>query len=218
MVKTSTKSRQEFWTSVFGYNTKTYHQCLVCQIPNRGTSHQSNNEIIASCLPEECTEKFTNHSTRKTGVAKLKDAGQVRHKIIQVTSHARESSLVVHDKITEGERRQLSHIASGYVNPKSLPASVNSIQVCTSTSTASSCMESLPPGMLPECMMKENMPAKPPGMLPFYMPTQTLAMVTKHLQEMLLQVFNQCVLSNAFSDSSSPKLRKRHVIIDSDLD
>lgn len=46
---------------------------------------------------------------------KLKEAGQPGHKIIQVTGHARESSLDDYDEITEDERRQLSHIESGYV-------------------------------------------------------------------------------------------------------
>ena len=51
---------------------------------------------------------------------KLKEAGQPGHKIIQVTGHARESSLddydeITEDEITEDERRQLSHIESGYV-------------------------------------------------------------------------------------------------------
>ena len=173
---------------------------------------------IASCLPEDCTKKITNHSTRKTVVAKLKEAGQPRHKIIQVTGHARESSLDDYDEITEDERRQLSHIASGYVATKSSSSSVNSVQACTSTSTASSGMESLQPATLPESVMKENIPTNPPGMLPFYMPTQSLQMATKHLQQAPLQVFNQCVFNNAFSDSSRPKPRKRRVIIDSDSD
>ena len=57
---------------------------------------------VASCLPEERAKKITNHSTRKTVVAKLKEAGQPLHKIIQVT--ARESSLDDCDKTTESER------------------------------------------------------------------------------------------------------------------
>ena len=175
---------------------------------------------IASCLPEECTKKITNHSTRKTVVAKLKEAGQPRHKIIQVTGHARESSLDDYDEITESERRQLSHIASGYVAPKSSSASVvNNVQTCTSAASCST--ESLPPATRPESMMKENIPTNPPGMLPFYMPTQSLTMATKHLQQAPFQVFNQCVFNtnnNACSDSSRPKPRKRRVIIDSDSD
>ena len=84
---------------------------------------------VASCLPEHCT--------KKTVFAKLKEAGQPPHKIARVTGHAREPSLDDHDEITENERRQLSHIASGYVAPKS-SSSVNSVQACTSTSAASS--------------------------------------------------------------------------------
>ena len=173
---------------------------------------------VASCLSEDCTKKIANHSTRKTVVAKLKEAGQPRHKIIQVTGHARESSLDDYDEITEDERRQLSHIASGFVAPKSSSASVNSVQACTSTSTASSSMESLPLATLPECVMKENIPTNPPGMLPFYMPTQSLTKATKLFQQAPLQVFNQCVFNNAFSDSSRPKPRKRHAMIDPDSD
>ena len=48
---------------------------------------------VASCLQWERAKKITNHFTRKTAVAKLKEAGQPLHKIIQVTGHARESSL-----------------------------------------------------------------------------------------------------------------------------
>ena len=84
---------------------------------------------VASCLPEHCT--------KKTVVAKLKEAGEPPHKIIRLTGHAREPSLGDHDEITEDERRQLSHIASGYVVPKS-SSSVNSVRACTSTSAASS--------------------------------------------------------------------------------
>ena len=88
---------------------------------------------VDSCLPEGCAKKITNHSTRKTVVAKLKEAGQPRHKIIQVTGHARESSLDDYDQTTESERRQLSHIASGYVTP----TSTSSAPVQTSTTSSS---------------------------------------------------------------------------------
>ena len=86
---------------------------------------------------EECTKRITNNSTRKTVVTTLKEADQPHHKIIQVTGHGRESSLDNYNKITESERRQLSCIANGYVALKSLSASVNSVQACTSTSSAS---------------------------------------------------------------------------------
>ena len=59
-------------------------------------------------------KRISNHSTRKSVVAKLKKAGQPRHKIIQITGHANESSLDDYDEIEENERRTLSHIISGY--------------------------------------------------------------------------------------------------------
>ncbi|KAK2552436.1 hypothetical protein P5673_026522 [Acropora cervicornis] len=61
---------------------------------------------VGSCLPPESNKKITNHSMRKTVVAKLKNAGQPRHKIIQVTGHARESSLDDYDEVTVSERRE----------------------------------------------------------------------------------------------------------------
>ena len=115
-------------------------------------------KFVPSCLPENCTKKITNHFTRKTVVARLKVAGQPRHKIIQVTGHARESSVDDYDEKKEDERRQLSPIANGYVAPKSLSSSVKSVRACTSTSTVTSSMESLQPATRPECVMKENTP------------------------------------------------------------
>ena len=44
-------------------------------------------------------KRISNHSTRKSVVAKLKKAGQPRHKIIQITGHANESSLDDYDEI-----------------------------------------------------------------------------------------------------------------------
>lgn len=44
---------------------------------------------LAAWLPDGCRRKIPNHSTRKTIVAKFKEAGQQRHKIIEVTGHAR---------------------------------------------------------------------------------------------------------------------------------
>ena len=52
-------TNEEFWTSVFSDNTKTHHQCLVCQIPNGGASHGSNNEIRRKLLSRRLHEE--NH-------------------------------------------------------------------------------------------------------------------------------------------------------------
>ena len=168
-------------------------------------------KAVASCLPNECPKKITNHSTRKTVVAKLKEAGQPRHKIIQVTGHARESSLDDYDQTTESERRQLSHITSGYVAP-------TSSAVETSIATASSYTRAGPEAL----NMKENIPANPYGsgnMLPFFAPSHSVTMPTKHQHQAPFQVFNQCVFNTNNNMSSadslrSPKRRKRHVIID----
>ena len=59
-------------------------------------------------------KRISSHSTRKSIVAKLKKAGQPRHKIIQITGNANECSLDDYDEVDEGERRTLSHIISGY--------------------------------------------------------------------------------------------------------
>ena len=77
-------------------------------------------KTVASCLPEERDKKLTNHSTRKTVVAKWKEAGQPLHKIIQVTGHARESSLDDYGKTAESEPRQLSRIKSVYAATSTL--------------------------------------------------------------------------------------------------
>ena len=171
-------------------------------------------QIMKAVASNECPKKITNYSTRKTVVAKLKEAGQPRQKIIQVTGHARESSLDDYDQTTESERRQLSHITSRYVAP-------TSSAVETSIATASSSTRAGPEVL----NAKENMPANPYGSgntLPFFAPSQSVTMAMKHQHQAPFQVFNQCVFNTnnmSFADSlRSPKRRKRHVIIDSDLD
>ena len=62
--------------------------------------------------------QLTNHSMRKTLVSKLKKSGQPRNVICEITGHARESSLDDYDEIDENQRKELSHIISGY---KELP-------------------------------------------------------------------------------------------------
>lgn len=71
---------------------------------------------MASCL--KTNKKLTNHSMRKTLVSKLKKSGQPRNVICEITGHARESSLDDYDEIDENQRKELSHIISGY---KELP-------------------------------------------------------------------------------------------------
>ena len=51
---------------------------------------------------------------RKTLVSKLKKSGQPRKVICEITGHARESSLDDYDEIVENQRKELSHIISGF--------------------------------------------------------------------------------------------------------
>jgi hypothetical protein len=67
---------------------------------------------MASCL--NTSKKLTNHSMRKALVSKLNSAGQARNVICEITGHSRESSLDGYDEISENQRRDLSHIISGY--------------------------------------------------------------------------------------------------------
>ena len=81
-------------------------------------------------------KKISNHSTRKAIVSKLKKAGQPRHKIIQITGHANETSLDDYDEIDE--RRTLSHIISlnSLPVPPSTDVVVPSSKYATSSSTS----------------------------------------------------------------------------------
>ena len=63
---------------------------------------------MASCL--KTNKKLTNHSMRKT----LKNSGQPRNVICEITGHTRESSWNDYDEINENQMKELSHIISGY--------------------------------------------------------------------------------------------------------
>ena len=67
---------------------------------------------MASCL--KTSKKLTSHSMRKRLVSKLKNSGQSRGVICEIAGHARESSLDDYDEINEKQRKELSHIISGY--------------------------------------------------------------------------------------------------------
>ena len=67
---------------------------------------------MASCL--KTNKKLTNHSMKKTLVSKLKKSGQPRNVICEITGRARESSLDDYDEIDENQRKELSHIISGF--------------------------------------------------------------------------------------------------------
>ena len=187
---------------------------------------------VASCLPPESNKKITNHSTRKTVVSKLKNAGQPRHKIIQVTGHARESSLDDYDEITVSERRELSHIASGYV-----PAQSSSTSAISSTSASSTSRfpshSSLPAASASPsaaCMKENVQPAVPissnqvsssVNVAEFTgMPSSMYSMATKQNLSAPFQIFNSCVFNtnNLRESPRRERPRKRRIIIDSDSD
>ena len=93
---------------------------------------------MTSSLQSSTTKKLTNHSTRKTVVQKLKVAGQPRYKIKEITGHASEASLNDYDVISEEERRELSHIISGYsagsrTTTSDLSASIGSSSAASTT-------------------------------------------------------------------------------------
>lgn len=89
---------------------------------------------MASCL--NTNKKLTNHSMRKTLVSKLKTSVQARDVICEITGHSRESSLDDYDQIDENQRRNLSHIISGYKGPNNDAVTTVSSSVKRSTSTA----------------------------------------------------------------------------------
>ena len=78
-------------------------------------------KTMAACLTTD--KKITNHSMRKTLVSKLKKAGHPRHIIKEITGHARESSLDDYDEVDEFQRREISHIISGYAQKPSTTGS-----------------------------------------------------------------------------------------------
>ena len=73
---------------------------------------------------------------RKTLVVKLKKSGQSRrHVICEITGHSRESSLNDYDKfeIDENQRKELSHIISGFSKPSSQNSASESSKVIQNT-------------------------------------------------------------------------------------
>ena len=102
------------WAFVLDHNTASKNRSLVREVQDGRSQLGSIMRTLAKTLNVE-GKRISNHSTRKSVVAKLKKAGQPRHKIIQITGHANECSLGDYDKVDESERRTLSHtISSSY--------------------------------------------------------------------------------------------------------
>ena len=97
---------------VLGNNSGPKNRSLVRQVLDGWTqTWQHYDEPGTDSMPWR--KRISNHSTRKSVVAKLKRAGQPRHKIIQITGHANESSLDDYDEI-DWRRRKKDFIPSGY--------------------------------------------------------------------------------------------------------
>ena len=76
------------------------------------TSSNMMKTIVAGTSLEESHKKFTNHSSRKTTVSKLKTANIERSDIVQVTGHRSVQSLDDYDEADEKEQRRLSSAIS----------------------------------------------------------------------------------------------------------
>ena len=72
---------------------------------------------------------------RKTLVAKLKKTGQSRHVICEITGYSRESSLDDYDEfeIDGNQRKELSHIISGFSKSSSQNSAGESLKVSQNT-------------------------------------------------------------------------------------
>ena len=94
--------------------------------------------VIEGTSLEVSSKSFSNHSTRRTVVKKLKTAGLEPSSIVKVTGHRNEKSLDDYDKGDETEQRQLSHTISNARNINSQLARGNSSTSVSSTTSSSS--------------------------------------------------------------------------------
>lgn len=187
---------------------------------------------MTSSLESSTAKKLTNHSTRKTVVQKLKSAGQPRYKIKEITGHASEASLNDYDVISEEERRELSHIISGYAASKTTATAVSSTsassftapghiqsdtsivpvqvaqQIARSTTFSAPLQPGVPQGVqsvISSIVSSDVLTAKNPV-------SSSLAPVTI--------AYNNCVFNisnhSANTDQSAPIKRRRTIIFDSD--
>lgn len=154
-------------------------------------------------------KKISNHSTRKAVVAKLKKAGQPRHKIIQITGHASENSLDDYDEIGEDERMELSHIISGFSSTTStttatttskIPPSSSSLAVPATSAVLTSPAVAQSPTCVPSFIQTSPVP---PQML--FTRTSSSA---SHNYDPSVQHFSHCTLNiqNYFGSQSSNQL------------
>lgn len=180
---------------------------------------------MASCL--NTTKKLTNHSMRKTLVSKLKKAGQARNIICEITGHARESSLDDYDQIDENQRRNLSHIISGYQVSTNVRqpsksctnnlANINPASSSTALNAPTIQQQSLEGSHQPMCFNSNIQPNR----LTSFPPQYQMAAFNNGRASSTIPVSNYsgCTINNYFNKSplrSPHKKRRRTFMLDSD--
>ena len=190
---------------------------------------------MASCL--KTNKKLTNHSMRKTLVSKLMNSGQPCNVICEITGHAHESSLDDYDEINENQRKELSHIISGYkeVQNQKRPNEVsNQTSANESSNQALAVQCQRPPlalihhvqqeGQIHQAMMGFNpgfLPAGCSGFPPSF-PSQfqyRMAAFTSSGSPIPSPSYTVCTFnfySKDVSEKSEPRKKRRAYIIESD--
>ena len=70
-------------------------------------------------------------------MSKLKNSGQPRNVICEITGHARDSSLDDYDQMNENQRKELSHIINGYKEVQNKKKRPNEVSNQTSANESS---------------------------------------------------------------------------------
>ena len=162
------------------------------------------------------TKRITNHSMRKTLVQKLKKSGQPRHIIKEITGHARESSLDDYDEVDEHQRRDLSHIISGFdarqPNSSSSPTNV-------SPSTVANTNQPRPPFIQPSYNCPGGMPMFQQPQMQMLVPMTCAGFGMNDRAANSNVKYSNCTINYVYSSQEknppAPK-KRRYIIYDSD--
>ena len=189
---------------------------------------------MASCLMTN--KKITNHSVRKTLVAKLKKSGQSRHVICEITGHSRESSLDDYDEIDENQRKELSDIISGFSKASSENSASESSKVNqnttngTASNQATAVKQRAPLSSIPHIQQQSQMyqamgfnpvfqPAGFPGFQPCFASQYKAAFASSSVS-VPAQNYSGCTFNFSYSKeakkSPKPQKKQRVYIIESD--